>query len=74
MARRSPGETPSYRSVIPACLARRSTASANGTFSIRSTKWKAFPPAPHPKQWKTCLEGLTPNEAVFSVWKGHRPA
>ncbi len=39
-----------------------------------STNWIALPAAPQPMQWNRPLSGLTMNEAVSSVWNGHRPA
>src|SRR5262249_22214782 len=58
---------------MPACPARRSTASEKERWSTFITKVMVSPPSWQPKQWKSPLLGLTWKDGDFSSWKGHRP-
>src|SRR5262245_25807077 len=37
------------------------------------TKLKMSPPRPQPKHFHDSRAGVTVNDGVFSLWKGHRP-
>src|SRR5690349_86380 len=58
---------------MPACPARRSTASEKERWSIFITNVRVSPPSWQPKQWKSPLLGLTWKDGDFSSWKGQSP-
>src|SRR5262245_17032516 len=58
---------------MPACVARRSTASGNDSPSVSITKSKIEPCLPEEKSWKKPFWSLTVNEGVFSLLKGESP-
>src|SRR5262252_4740530 len=58
---------------MPKRSATRRTASGKASDSIRITKAKTSPCAPHPKQWKNPRSSLTVKDGVFSAWKGQSP-